>query len=260
MSDQSQGPGWWLASDGKWYPPETHPDYVAAAPAPAPEAWVGASLPAYDQTTQEAPPSVADATTPTAHGQRNWRRIALIVAGVLIALAIIGAIAGDPDDPDDDTEIAASGAVTTTTHPPPPTRATTATTQPSSTVATTVASTAATGPPTTQAPRATAPPTTKAPAETVSQQNARRKAAQYLKVSAFSRRGLIEQLEYEGFSESDATYGVDALNVDWNDQAAKKAAQYLEISAFSHDGLVEQLMYEGFTRAQAEYGVSTTGL
>jgi hypothetical protein len=23
MSDVSQGPGWWLASDGKWYPPET---------------------------------------------------------------------------------------------------------------------------------------------------------------------------------------------------------------------------------------------
>jgi hypothetical protein len=27
MSDTSQGPGWWLASDGKWYPPETHPAY-----------------------------------------------------------------------------------------------------------------------------------------------------------------------------------------------------------------------------------------
>lgn len=27
MSDTSQGPGWWLASDGKWYPPERHPGY-----------------------------------------------------------------------------------------------------------------------------------------------------------------------------------------------------------------------------------------
>lgn len=27
MSDVSQGPGWWLASDGRWYPPETHPQY-----------------------------------------------------------------------------------------------------------------------------------------------------------------------------------------------------------------------------------------
>src|SRR5690554_2550534 len=25
MSDTSQGPGWWLASDGKWYPPEQAP-------------------------------------------------------------------------------------------------------------------------------------------------------------------------------------------------------------------------------------------
>ena len=25
MSDTQQGPGWWWASDGKWYPPETFP-------------------------------------------------------------------------------------------------------------------------------------------------------------------------------------------------------------------------------------------
>jgi hypothetical protein len=38
MSAQSQGPGWWVASDGKWYPPETHP---AAAPAePQGEGWI----------------------------------------------------------------------------------------------------------------------------------------------------------------------------------------------------------------------------
>lgn len=34
MSDVSQGPGWWQASDGKWYPPEQHPDPQAQAPAP----------------------------------------------------------------------------------------------------------------------------------------------------------------------------------------------------------------------------------
>ena len=26
MSDVFQGPGWWMASDGKWYPPDRHPD------------------------------------------------------------------------------------------------------------------------------------------------------------------------------------------------------------------------------------------
>jgi hypothetical protein len=37
MSDTSQGPGWWEASDGKWYPPEQHPsDQPPATPAPPP--------------------------------------------------------------------------------------------------------------------------------------------------------------------------------------------------------------------------------
>ncbi len=58
----------------------------------------------------------------------------------------------------------------------------------------------------------------------------------------------------------DATYAVDALNVDWNEQAAKKAADYLEFSAFSRQSLIDQLIFEGFTQAQAAYGVSTTGL
>ncbi len=33
MSDTSQGPGWWIASDGKWYPPQ--PDQTPPAAAPA---------------------------------------------------------------------------------------------------------------------------------------------------------------------------------------------------------------------------------
>jgi TM2 domain-containing membrane protein YozV len=32
MSDVPQGPGWWQASDGKWYAPELHPDHQASAP------------------------------------------------------------------------------------------------------------------------------------------------------------------------------------------------------------------------------------
>jgi len=42
MSDTSQGPGWWQASDGKWYPPEQAP---GAAPQPsAARLDVGAAL------------------------------------------------------------------------------------------------------------------------------------------------------------------------------------------------------------------------
>ncbi len=36
MSDLSPGQGWWLASDGKWYAPELHPDY---APSSSPGWW-----------------------------------------------------------------------------------------------------------------------------------------------------------------------------------------------------------------------------
>jgi hypothetical protein len=27
VNDRLEGPGWWQASDGHWYPPQTHPDY-----------------------------------------------------------------------------------------------------------------------------------------------------------------------------------------------------------------------------------------
>ena len=36
MSDVSQGPGWWQASDGKWYRPEQHPNYTPPPPPPIP--------------------------------------------------------------------------------------------------------------------------------------------------------------------------------------------------------------------------------
>jgi uncharacterized RDD family membrane protein YckC len=42
MADVSQGPGWWIASDGKWYPPHLHPS--AVQPRPTPEPSVAASL------------------------------------------------------------------------------------------------------------------------------------------------------------------------------------------------------------------------
>lgn len=35
MSDTSQGPGWWQASDGKWYPPEQAPPAAPTAPSTA---------------------------------------------------------------------------------------------------------------------------------------------------------------------------------------------------------------------------------
>jgi hypothetical protein len=36
MSDVSQGPGWWQASDGKWYPPDQVPGTGVSQPTPEP--------------------------------------------------------------------------------------------------------------------------------------------------------------------------------------------------------------------------------
>jgi TM2 domain-containing membrane protein YozV len=112
----------------------------------------------------------------------------------------------------------------------------------------------------TTAPKPAAPAAPVAPQQTVSQANASAKASDYLAYMAFSRTGLIKQLEFEGFSAADATYGVDAQHADWNAQAAAKAKDYLSFSAFSHSGLVSQLEFDGFTAAQAEYGAHQAGL
>ena len=93
-----------------------------------------------------------------------------------------------------------------------------------------------------------------------SRQNAVESAESYLDYSAFSRSGLIDQLKYEGFSEGDATYAVDSLNVNWDQQAAKSAESYLEYSSFSRSGLIDQLLYEGYSQSQAEYGATQAGL
>ncbi|MBM2616197.1 Ltp family lipoprotein [Actinoplanes sp. LDG1-06] len=96
--------------------------------------------------------------------------------------------------------------------------------------------------------------------ESVAQQNARRMAASYLKTMPFSRTGLIDQLEYEGFTTKLATYGVDKQHANWNYQAARMAKSYLRTMPFSRQGLIDQLEYEGFTTAQATYGVKKAGL
>ena len=98
------------------------------------------------------------------------------------------------------------------------------------------------------------------PSETVSQTNAVRSANSYLATMAFSRTGLIEQLVFEGYSDADATYAVDAVGADWNEQAVAAAKSYLDTMPFSHSGLVDQLVFGGFTPEQAEYGVTANGL
>lgn len=93
------------------------------------------------------------------------------------------------------------------------------------------------------------------PEMTSGQANALRAAENYLAFAPFSRQGLIEQLEFESYSTKDATFAVDHVSVNWNEQAAKAAENYLEMSPFSRQGLIDQLEFEGYTSEQATYGV-----
>ena len=69
--------------------------------------------------------------------------------------------------------------------------------------------------PNTDAPNTDAPVVTDAPApsETIGQENARESAQSYLDSQAFSRTGLIDQLLFEGFSQAEAEYGVNAVGL-----------------------------------------------
>lgn len=98
-----------------------------------------------------------------------------------------------------------------------------------------------------------------APVYTLAQQNVIKKAQSYLRFSGFSRAGLIHQLEYEGFSTEDSTFGADNAGADWNAEAAEKAKSYLEFSAFSRDGLYEQMAYEEFTDAEILFALAAVG-
>jgi hypothetical protein len=95
---------------------------------------------------------------------------------------------------------------------------------------------------------------------TPSQEQAIKKAESYLSHMAFSAAGLVDQLEYEGFSTDDANFAVFMIDADWMKQAELKAASYLNSSSFSCSGLIDQLEYEEFTTDEARHGAESTGI
>src|SRR4051812_47183320 len=81
MSEQSGGAGWWIASDGKWYPP------AQASGAPAPAAPVA--------TVPPGPPSTGQPTS------NRGKLIALLaVVGVLVVIAVGVAVTRDSGSSD----------------------------------------------------------------------------------------------------------------------------------------------------------------
>ena len=81
MADTPQGPGWWQASDGKYYPPHLHP---------------------YWNTTRPPPPTVAVDVTPhddlPVEGRRRWwrRHPVAVTVGAVAVVASIGALSSRP--------------------------------------------------------------------------------------------------------------------------------------------------------------------
>jgi hypothetical protein len=98
------------------------------------------------------------------------------------------------------------------------------------------------------------------PQLTAEQENAIGTAEDYLDYTAFSRSGLIKQLQFEGYSKAAATFAVDHITVNWNEQAHLAAVAYLDYTHFSRSGLIKQLQFDGFTNKQATYGVKKAGL
>ncbi len=107
MSATSQGPGWWLASDGRWYPPNAAvsqpvapPDSAPLTPEPiAPLAQVPpAEVPPPPVTAPSGPPAAEE--RPVVGGRTAWElaegvAAALLVAAVLrFAGAVVGTVIG----------------------------------------------------------------------------------------------------------------------------------------------------------------------
>jgi hypothetical protein len=55
MSDLPQGSGWWIASDGRWYAPELHPEYQLPPLPPIPEDRLGDITPPLNAVPSASP-------------------------------------------------------------------------------------------------------------------------------------------------------------------------------------------------------------
>jgi hypothetical protein len=89
VSDVAQGPGWWQASDGKWYSPERHPNRQPPAPAPPvqtapPGFWRASDGQWYPGQPQPYPRSPVAARPPPTNG--------MAIASFILSLVWIGGL------------------------------------------------------------------------------------------------------------------------------------------------------------------------
>ena len=85
--------------------------------------------------------------------------------------------------------------------------------------------------------------------------SATRTAKIYLSVLPFSKKSLISQLEYEGYTNEIATQVVDKLPVNWNEEAAVTAMLLMQYDSYTTEELIDALENsEGFTHEEAVFG------
>lgn len=96
---------------------------------------------------------------------------------------------------------------------------------------------------------------------TTSELNAVKKAQSYSDNLHMSKKGIYKQLVSpygEGFTASEAQYGIDHVEADWNYNALQKAKSYQENLNMSKNAIYRQLTSsygEDFTASEAQYAI-----
>ncbi len=88
MSDAPQGPGWWIGSDGKWYPPQGTPPPPPTVPAPYPPQYAppgGPYAPPYSPPAAPYGPAGGPYYPPRARS--NGLAVAALVLGIIGVLS-----------------------------------------------------------------------------------------------------------------------------------------------------------------------------
>jgi hypothetical protein len=211
-----------------------------------------------------ANPTVIGLVASSARVDRPWfKKKRFVIPAGLAGLIILGSAAGAGGTEQPETPVALKGSPSAAAVRTPSVAATTTPT-PTATPSATPSATPTAAAPKPVAPKPVAPkpvaPKPAAPTLSVAQQNAKGTAEDYLDYSGFSKKGLIEQLEFEGYKAKDITAALATMKVDWNAEAAESAKAYVDYSHFSRSGLIEQLKFEGYSSKQAAHGADSVGL
>ncbi len=86
--------------------------------------------------------------------------------------------------------------------------------------------------------------------------NALSKAKSYVSSLGISKVKLKDFLLDYGFTESEATYGVDNCGADWNQEALQQARSYMSSLSIPKSDLKKYLLNDNFTDSEAQYAVN----